>query len=118
MKQFLMENGCGADQPYTIESPLSGHPRGNVVGFKRGFIYSIILTINNWPLNKGWSLDCNRQLSAPSTIFLQFLNRGWTLQYVTQIYKFLDIRCSGKTEGHTREVADSLFTSKTFKRPL
>ena len=55
--------------------------------------------------------------SITSTIFLQFLSRGWTLQYVTRIFLFRDIRRSGKIEGYTREVAGYLFMSKTSIRP-
>ena len=57
----------------------------------------------------------NRDIFLTS-ISLQSLNRGLTLQYATRILLFRDIRLLGKIEGHTREVVEyssMLITSTT-----
>ena len=43
-------------------------------------------------------LFLNRQLPITTSIFLQSLNRDWTLQYTTRIILFRDIRLSGKRD--------------------
>ena len=59
----------------------------------------------------------NRQLPLTASISLQSLSPGWTVQYVTRIFLFRDIRLSGKIESHTREAVEYSSMSKTSTRP-
>ena len=63
--------------------------------------------------------DCllNRQLQLKTSICLQSLSHGWTVQYATQIFLFQDIPLSGKIEGHTREAVEYSSMLKTSTRP-